>query len=231
METKVRRKNVSDAQIVVELIAGATTKEIINKLGMSMAGSTYKRIDKLRLENPVPEIEDLSGFDLNLLDTLKKDKERYRVIAIDERAFAVKSITPGRQQPIAVSKAAYLSGKSGFVKIEGVAPVTVYNVDNPPLESKKNVTGIAETVIEVPESVSKVPEIVSKSPEAVIKPKEAVSSVREALDQAERLVMLAKSFNLSPDVNCSIARVATDIVHVATLEYLNAEMKVAAVAE
>lgn len=85
-----RRKNVSDAQIVVELMAGATTKEIINKLGMSMAGSTYKRIDKLRLENPVPEIEDLSGFfDLNL-DTLK-DKERYRVIAIDERALQLRA--------------------------------------------------------------------------------------------------------------------------------------------
>ncbi|MDD4564789.1 MAG: winged helix-turn-helix domain-containing protein [Eubacteriales bacterium] len=119
--TKIK---VTDEQII-ELIKAKpamSNRAMALKLGMSISGPTNARIGRLKKEM----LESGDRFDVQLYDTITKGADWYRVIKLDKDSFTVKR-TDNYGDAITVSKADYMSGKTGFKKRD-LPPVKTYQV-------------------------------------------------------------------------------------------------------
>lgn len=133
------KEKYSEADLIKGIEDGLDNEQIMERLSVAYGSRSRvrKRLDNLRqkhgaLEINMKEPKELkeplelpeTEFDLKLYDTLTRSGNWYRVTAIGKEFFTATE-TRGAKDTVQVSKADYISGKSGFIKRD-LPPVTSY---------------------------------------------------------------------------------------------------------
>lgn len=130
--------NIEERKEIIRqrLAEGATQKEIAAYLGISVS-TVYNTIKAMR---EAGELEDKPVCDLQVMDTLSKDGEAYRVIDVTDAVITVKAITAkygAKGNTIDIPVVAYVSGKSGYRKLD-IPPVKVSKLPASEIEATRN---------------------------------------------------------------------------------------------